>query len=78
MLARIDAGKAQFISRNGVHWVAPEIVVETSFTEWTSDGILRHPVFLGVREDKPARDVVLDRKLNPEAKTTHWGKERKS
>jgi bifunctional non-homologous end joining protein LigD len=62
------------ISRTGVHWVAPEIVVETSFTEWTSDGILRHPVFIGVREDKPARDVVLDRKLNPEAKTTHWGK----
>jgi bifunctional non-homologous end joining protein LigD len=27
----------------GVHWVRPEIVVETSFSEWTRDGILRHP-----------------------------------
>jgi bifunctional non-homologous end joining protein LigD len=38
-------------------WVAPRIVVEVTFTEWTPDGLLRHPVFVGVREDKRAKDV---------------------
>src|SRR6185437_6971124 len=38
-------------------WVEPRIVVEVAFTEWTSDGRLRHPVFQGVREDKPASEV---------------------
>jgi bifunctional non-homologous end joining protein LigD len=64
------------ISRTGVHWVKPQIVVETSFTEWTSDGVLRHPSFLGLREDKAAREVVLSKTLNPEVKTTHWAKKR--
>ena len=39
------------------HWVEPRMVVEVSFTEWTGDGRLRHPVFQGVREDKPASQV---------------------
>jgi bifunctional non-homologous end joining protein LigD len=65
------------VSQRGVHWVRPEIVVETSFTEWTRDGILRHPSFLGERLDKPAKDVVLDRALSPNAKVTHWAKARR-
>ena len=40
-----------------VQWVRPQTVVEVSFTEWTRDGRLRHPVFQGVREDKPATAV---------------------
>jgi bifunctional non-homologous end joining protein LigD len=40
-----------------VHWVEPRVVVEVSFTEWTEDGRLRHPALVGVREDKPARQV---------------------
>ena len=40
------------------HWVKPELVAQVRFTEWTHDGKLRHGVFLGLREDKPARDVV--------------------
>lgn len=40
-----------------VQWVQPRLVVEVSFTEWTADGRLRHPVFQGVREDKPPSDV---------------------
>lgn len=40
-----------------VHWVRPEMVVEVSFAEWTPDGLLRHVVYLGEREDKPAIDV---------------------
>ncbi len=39
------------------HWTRPEIVVEVKFNEWTADGKLRQPIFLGVRDDKPARDV---------------------
>jgi bifunctional non-homologous end joining protein LigD len=41
-------------------WVAPELVVEVAFTEWTNDGRLRHPSFQGLRRDKPARDVVRE------------------
>ena len=44
----------------GVHWVAPRLVAEVSFTEWTSDGRVRHPVFLGLREDKDARRVLIE------------------
>ena len=44
-----------------VHWVRPEMVVEVSYAEWTPDGLLRHVVYLGEREDKPAIDVRRDR-----------------
>jgi bifunctional non-homologous end joining protein LigD len=40
-----------------VHWVRPEMVVEVSYVEWTPDGLLRHVVYLGEREDKPAIEV---------------------
>jgi DNA ligase D-like protein (predicted ligase) len=43
-----------------VHWVRPEMVVEVSYVEWTPDGLLRHVVYLGEREDKPAIDVRRD------------------
>jgi len=41
-------------------WVEPEVVVQVAFMEWTPDGRLRHPSFLGVRFDKPAREVVRE------------------
>jgi bifunctional non-homologous end joining protein LigD len=44
----------------GVHWVKPKLVAEVEFTEWTSDGTLRHPAFLGLRADKRATDVVRE------------------
>jgi bifunctional non-homologous end joining protein LigD len=40
-----------------VTWVKPKLVAEVSFTEWTSDGLLRHPVFQGLREDKKPTDI---------------------
>jgi len=43
------------------HWVAPELVVEVAFGEWTRDGRLRHPRFLGLRDDRAAADVVRER-----------------
>src|SRR5207237_9166928 len=39
------------------HWVEPKTVAEVKFSERTDDGRLRHPVFMRVREDKPASDV---------------------
>ena len=42
-------------------WVKPRLVAEVKFTEWTSAGEMRHPVFLGLREDKRAEDVVLEK-----------------
>lgn len=41
-------------------WVTPELVAEIGYAEFTPDGILRHPSFLGLREDKPAADVALE------------------
>jgi bifunctional non-homologous end joining protein LigD len=43
-----------------VTWVTPKLVCEVGFTEWTRDGRLRHPRFLGLREDKAAKDVVRE------------------
>lgn len=43
-----------------VHWVEPELVCEVAFTEWTGAGQLRHPRYLGLRRDKPARQVVRE------------------
>lgn len=44
----------------GVTWLEPELVGQVRFTEWTDDGSLRHPVFLGLRKDKRAREVVRE------------------
>lgn len=42
------------------HWVKPELVVEVKFSEWTADRRLRQPIFLGVRDDKDAREVGVE------------------
>jgi bifunctional non-homologous end joining protein LigD len=42
------------------HWIRPELVVQIGFTEWTTDGRLRHPRYTGVREDKPPAEVVRE------------------
>lgn len=44
----------------GSTWSKPSLVAEIAYTEFTGDGILRHPSFLGLREDKTAREVVLE------------------
>jgi DNA ligase D-like protein (predicted ligase) len=40
-----------------VHWIRPELVAEITYLSWPDDGLLRHTVFVGLREDKPVRDV---------------------
>src|SRR6185436_2591186 len=42
------------------HWAKPDLVAQVRFTEWTADNKLRHPVYLGLRDDKKAADVVRE------------------
>jgi bifunctional non-homologous end joining protein LigD len=51
----------------GAHWVKPSLVAEVDFNEWTSDGVLRHPSFKGLREDKPAEEVKRESARSPDA-----------
>jgi DNA ligase D-like protein (predicted ligase) len=48
-------GKPLVLTR--VHWVRPELVAEVTYLTWTADGLLRHVVYEGLREDKSPRDV---------------------
>ena len=58
-LARIETDKKPVAGGQGrgVQWVKPEMIAEVSFGEWTSGGHIRHAVFKGLREDKPARNI---------------------
>jgi bifunctional non-homologous end joining protein LigD len=51
------AGAPRGAEVRGVRWVKPELVAEVAFTGFTTDGLLRHPTFQGLREDKPAAEV---------------------
>ena len=46
-----------------VTWVKPELVCEVALSSWTEDGVMRHPVFLRLREDKAAREVAREKPL---------------
>jgi bifunctional non-homologous end joining protein LigD len=61
-LARDDAPftDAAAIRERGITWVRPELVAQVAFTEWTRAGRLRHPRFLGLRDDKAAGEVVRE------------------
>jgi bifunctional non-homologous end joining protein LigD len=48
------------IRERGVTWIEPKLVAEVGFTEWTTAGRLRHPRFLGLRDDKAASEVVRE------------------
>jgi bifunctional non-homologous end joining protein LigD len=51
-------------ARRGSHWIEPKLVGEVAFTEFTSDGVLRHPSFIALREDKAAKDVVREKPVH--------------
>jgi bifunctional non-homologous end joining protein LigD len=52
-----------------VSWVKPNIVIEVEFTEWTLDGVLRHPSFKGVRKDKSPKLIIKEVSKNVSVKT---------
>jgi bifunctional non-homologous end joining protein LigD len=45
---------------NATTWLIPKLVGEVKFTEWTGEGEMRHPVFLGLCSDKEAFDVIRE------------------
>jgi bifunctional non-homologous end joining protein LigD len=64
-LTRIEAAKAAAdvprAEARGAHWVKPKLVAEIAFAEFTSDGVVRHASFLGLRGDKPAKEVIEEK-----------------
>jgi bifunctional non-homologous end joining protein LigD len=64
-LRALEAPASPFVevrpTPHGTHWTRPELVAQVGFAEWTSDGRLRQPRFLGLRDDKAPADVVRER-----------------
>jgi bifunctional non-homologous end joining protein LigD len=54
-----------------VTWVKPVLVCQVKFSSWTEGGILRQPIFLGLREDKPVKDVHKETAKSVDMATTH-------
>jgi bifunctional non-homologous end joining protein LigD len=62
-LDELEARRSPFadpVRERGAHWVEPRLVAQIGFTEWTRDGMLRHPRYLGLRDDKKPEDVVRE------------------
>ena len=63
-LKALDTDRSPFPPRSVAgrkhHWVKPELIAEVSFSEWTSAGAVRHPVFQGLRSDKPAQGITRE------------------
>jgi bifunctional non-homologous end joining protein LigD len=84
LLKARETAKSPFSSRiktnEPEHWVRPDLVAQVKFTEWTTDDKLRHPVYLGLRDDKLAADVVreeprvIQNERRPSAAKTPAGK----
>ena len=52
----------------GVHWLKPTLLAEVAYAQMTRDGVVRHAVFHGLRDDKPAQSIDLERPANKTAK----------
>lgn len=52
----------------GVHWLKPTLLAEVAYAQMTRDGVVRHAVFHGLRDDKPAQSIDLERPANKAAK----------
>jgi len=64
-LRRLETAESAFVDARpvprGTHWTQPKLVAQIGFAEWTSDGRLRQPRFLGLRDDKSPAEVVRER-----------------
>src|SRR5262245_61511036 len=69
LLTRLETQECPFSPRPKTnerpHWVRPELVAQVKFTEWTADGKLRHPVYLGLRDDKRPAEVSREEVSSP-------------
>ena len=63
---------AGWLGKNA-HWVRPVLVCEVEFTEWTSDGKMRHPSFQGIREDKRPQEIVRETPAGTDLRETGHG-----
>jgi bifunctional non-homologous end joining protein LigD len=61
-LKRASSAFASDVKEKDATFISPKLVAQIGYTEWTSDGKLRHPVFLGLRDDKAAKDVTRQEK----------------
>ena len=63
-LRKLQTSESPFVDARpipkGTHWTRPELVAQIGFAEWTNDGRVRQPRFLGLRDDKPPTDVVRE------------------
>ncbi len=66
---------AKGLSTKGVHWTEPRLVAEVRYSGWTADGVLRHPSFEGLREDKSPAEVVYHHVTGkrPHRPSPRWG-----
>jgi bifunctional non-homologous end joining protein LigD len=61
-LKRVASPFASVVREKAATFVAPKLVAQIGYTEWTGDGKLRHPVYLGLRDDKEAKDMKRQEK----------------
>jgi len=64
LMQTLKSNKSPFVAvpktNEPVQWLKPKLVAEVKFSEWTADKHLRHPVFIGIREDKKAKDCRFE------------------
>ena len=65
LLRKLETAESAFVDARpiprGTHWTKPALVAQIGFAEWTNDGRLRQPRFLGLRDDKNPAEVVRER-----------------
>jgi bifunctional non-homologous end joining protein LigD len=59
-----EVPKLPRVKRSDIQWVEPRLVAEVRFGEWTHDGHLRHPAYIGLRDDKDPAEVVAERPVS--------------
>ena len=64
LMQPLKTDKSSFVevpkTNEPVQWLKPKLVAEVKFSEWTADNRLRHPVFVGLREDKDPKDCRFE------------------